>query len=58
VAHVEPGVMFLVVCLVSMSNVDLMVLCVVQELASLYGRGERSVKESAQLVGLRLPEEK
>lgn len=54
----EPGVMFLVVCLVSMSNVDMMVLCVVQELASLYGRGERSVKESAQLVGLRLPEEK
>ena len=29
-----------------------------QELASLYGRGERSVKDSARLVGLQLPEEK
>ena len=32
-------------------------MCVWQELLSLYqGKGERSVKESAQLVGLRLPE--
>lgn len=28
-----------------------------QELASLYSRGERTVKESANLVGLRLPED-